>query len=175
MYKQHVFMLPPEAYVPFDESNKEHINNIINTRWKKHKFNLIISMTLPLVAVMIPAICIFVYVVVIIYNIISTRNRFSALYADRKRGEKLVIPFHPYPYCIPDVGRYYIKTNISIYPYISIDQQTYYWMNSDQVLYMEVAPKSEIIFNISAEEAPSGENIAILNTPSQSQDRKRWN
>lgn len=170
-------MLPKETYVPFDHSNREHINHIINTRWRKHRVNLVISMLAPLVFLAIAwPVCIFVYIVVIIVNIVHTRKKFGDLYADLKRGEKLVIPFHPYPYCIPEVGRYYIQTNIDFYPYITIDKETYYWMDSTQVLYMEVAPKSHIIFNINAEEPPPvGETHPMLKTPSQVKDRKRWN
>lgn len=169
-------MLPPETYVPFDHSNREHINHIINTRWRKFRYLMIPSLLLPIVTIGMPIICISLYAGIIIYNLVSYNKRFGALYADRKRGEKLVIPFHPYPYCIPEVGRYYIKTNMSFYPYISIDKETYQWMSSDQVLYMEIAPKSEIIFNISAEEAPViGETHPMLKTPSQVKDRTRWN
>ena len=90
------------------------------------------------------------------------------MFDDKKRGEKLVIPFYANPYCIPEVSRYYIKTDIPLYPYITIDRETYYWMDPSQVLYMEVAPKSEIIFNISAEEVPDfGEAHPILKMPSQ--------
>jgi hypothetical protein len=168
-------MLPPESYVPFDDSNREHINNIIHARWRKHRPLLFISLAIPLISIGVPVVCAFFYLIVIIFNIVHANGRFRNLYADLKRDEKLIIPFHPYPYCIPDVGRYYIKTNISIYPYISIDQETYYWMNTEQILYMEVAPKSEVIFSITAEEAPAGEVIPMLETPSQSNDRKRWN
>lgn len=169
-------MLPPETYVPFDHANREHINHIIDTRWRKFRPMMIISLLVPLVAIGAPFICLFAYIIAICYNLLSYNKRFSALYADKKRGEKLVIPFHPYPYCIPEVGRYYIKTNMSFYPYISIDKETYQWMDSSQVLYMEIAPKSEIIFNISAEEAPViGETHPMLKTPSQLKDRSRWN
>jgi hypothetical protein len=168
-------MLPPETYVPFNHSNREHINHIINVRWRRHRVTMICTMLAPLVLVARPMLCIFFYTVVIIFNLVYYDKRFGALRADRKRGEKLIIPFHPYPYCIPEVGRYYIKTNISIYPYITIDKETYMWMSSDQVLYMEVAPKSEIIFNISAEEVQNGTTIPMLKTPSQVRDRKRWN
>ena len=168
-------MLPPQTYVPFDDTNREHLNNIIHTRWRKHRPIMIVTLILPIIAIGVPAVCIFFYLVMILFNIGYFNSRFRNLYADRKKGEKLVIPFHPYPYCIPDVGRYYIKTNISIYPYISIDKDTYYWMNSDQVLYMEVAPKSEIIFNITAEEAEGTIVTPQLETPSQLKDRKRWN
>ena len=168
-------MLPPQTYVPFDDTNREHLNNIIHTRWRKHRPIMIITLIIPIIAIGVPVVCIFFYLVMILFNIGYFNSRFRNLYPDRKKGEKLVIPFHPYPYCIPDVGRYYIKTNISIYPYISIDKDTYYWMNSDQVLYMEVAPKSEIIFNITAEEAEGTIVTPQLETPSQLKDRKRWN
>jgi hypothetical protein len=170
--------LPPESYVPLDHSNREHIKHIINTRWKKHRVGLILSLLAPLLLLAMWHVlaCLFVYVIVIIFNVINTRRRFSDLYADLKRGEKLIIPFHPYPYCIPEVGRYYIQTNIDFYPYITIDKETYYWMDSTQVLYMEVAPKSHIIFNINAEEPPPvGETHPMLKTPSQIKERKRWN
>lgn len=169
-------MLPPEKYVPFDHSNAEHINHIIHTRWRNYRPIIIISYIVGLVTLIYIPLFIAAYILISISHAIAISKRFSALYADKKRGEKLVIPFHPYPYCIPEVGRYYIQTNIDFYPYITIDKDTYYWMDTNQVLYMEVAPKSNIIFDISAEEAPEvGETHPMLKTPSQVRDRKRWN
>ncbi len=169
-------LLPPETYVPFDHANREHINHIIYTRWRKYRPILIVSYIVGLAGLIYMPLFIIGYIFISVAHAIAISKRFSGLYADRKRGEKLIIPFHPYPYCIPEVGRYYIKTNIDFYPYITIDKETYYWMDPTQILYMEVAPKSEIIFNISAEEAsPVGETHPMLKTPSQVRDRKRWN
>lgn len=170
-------MLPPQTYVPFDHSNREHIKHIINTRWRGCRIMVIISLILPLLFVFQwYGALILAYAISCLSNFIYLTRRFKNLYADLKQGEKLVIPFHPYPYCIPEVGRYYIQTNIDFYPYITIDKETYYWMDSTQVLYMEVAPRTHIIFDISAEEPPPvGETHPMLKTPSQVKERKRWN
>ena len=37
-------MLPPQTYVPFDDTNREHLNNIIHTRWRKHRPIMIITL-----------------------------------------------------------------------------------------------------------------------------------
>jgi hypothetical protein len=193
-------MLPAPSYVPLDDTNRQHLDHVIRVRWRKQRKTLLLSFSLPLLFGAIPAVfvtltrwnvlnvpdtisvflqalaflCYPVLLIVVVANVSLIIGRFRLLYIDRKNGKKLRIPFHPHPYCIPELGRFYVKTNISRHPFIPIDQETYYWLNEDQVLYMDLAPKSKILFDIKTDYdlgiIPLAEEIT---TPSQVKERMR--
>jgi hypothetical protein len=158
-------MLPPPSFVPFDDSNREHIGRIIDARWQKHRKHLLVSYMLPLVSLPLPELCLFIYTIVTLINIGYTMNRFRSLYADRKKDRKLRIPFHPEPYCIPETGHCYVRTNIIHFPYFPVDKETYYWMDPSQVLYLEMAPKSKILFDIMPEDELYSIKVDVDVTP----------
>lgn len=193
-------MLPARSYISLDETNIAHLDGVISQRWRKQRKTLLISFSLPLAFGVLPALfrafsgidlenpadalakflatlqflCLPVLLLVAFANLMLISKKFRHLYADKKAGKKLCIPFHPYPYCIPELKRFYIKTNIVEYPYIPVDQQTYYWMNTDQVLFMELAPKSKVLFDIKAEEAyPVNGMVVTPQTPSHNVSRIR--
>jgi hypothetical protein len=169
-------MLPPSSLVDLTDADRLILARTLAQKWKKQKRTMLFSLLLPVIFGGIPAIfvglswagryslsdgvagfmgaLIFlsypVLFIAIAANIILLLTGFRALYADRKSGKKLRIPFHPEPYCIPDVGRYYVKTNISQHPHFPISREAYSWMNSSQVLYLEMAPRSKVLFDVKA-------------------------